>query len=94
MDQERAAVGDEAASDTPRRKRVRRGTVRVFQKWCKGCGLCIAFCPEQVFEADAHGHSVVAHPERCTACEWCYVHCPDCAISVQLLDETQTGGQG
>jgi NAD-dependent dihydropyrimidine dehydrogenase PreA subunit len=30
---------------------------------------------------------VVAHPERCTACNWCYIHCPDLAIIVRKLDE-------
>jgi NAD-dependent dihydropyrimidine dehydrogenase PreA subunit len=30
---------------------------------------------------------VVAHPELCTACDWCYTHCPDLAIVVRKLDE-------
>jgi len=36
-------------SGKERKKRRSRGEVRVFSKWCKGCGLCVAFCPEQVF---------------------------------------------
>jgi len=26
---------------------------------------------------------VIAHPERCTGCGWCELHCPDFAISVR-----------
>ena len=65
--------------------------VRVFGKWCKGCGLCIAFCPRHVFEADAEQRPVVAHPERCVACQWCVIHCPDFAI---VVDEIEAGAKG
>ena len=55
------------------------GEVRVFGRWCKGCGLCIAFCPSGVFEADDKSHPHVRFPERCTGCEWCVDFCPvDC----------------
>lgn len=77
---------------TTERKR-RRGHVTVFGKWCKGCGICIAFCPQQVFEEGVDGHPIVAHEERCTACNWCYYHCPDCAIYVEEVEEnTQKAG--
>jgi 2-oxoglutarate ferredoxin oxidoreductase subunit delta len=69
-------------------KKLPRGEVHVFDNWCKGCGLCIAFCPREVLEANGEGHPVVAHPELCTACNWCYIHCPDLAIVVRKLDET------
>ncbi len=58
------------------------GEVRVFGHWCKGCGLCIAFCPMGVFEAGDDGHPRVRFPDRCTGCEWCEFHCPDMAIDV------------
>ena len=70
-------------------KRVRRGQVKVFGNWCKGCGLCIAFCPRNVFVAGADGHPLAVYPERCTACMWCVEHCPDFAISVQPVEEEQ-----
>jgi 2-oxoglutarate ferredoxin oxidoreductase subunit delta len=64
------------------------GTVRVFGRWCKGCGLCIAFCPADVFEADDDGHPNVRYPDRCTGCEWCEFHCPDMAIKVSRHTRT------
>jgi 2-oxoglutarate ferredoxin oxidoreductase subunit delta len=65
------------------------GEVRVFGRWCKGCGLCIAFCPSDVFEVDAKSHPHVRFPERCTGCEWCEIHCPDMAIEVIRHTETR-----
>jgi 2-oxoglutarate ferredoxin oxidoreductase subunit delta len=63
-----------------------RGLVTIFGTWCKGCGICIEFCPQEVFEANGQGRPVVAHPEKCTACHWCDTHCPDMAITVRRLD--------
>lgn len=63
-----------------------RGLVTIFGTWCKGCGICIEFCPQGVFEADGHGRPAITHPEKCTACHWCDTHCPDMAITVRRLD--------
>jgi len=70
-------------------KRTRRGRVVTFPNWCKGCDLCVEFCPAHVLEQGPDGHVVVAHPERCTACRWCELHCPDFAIFVTVLDAAE-----
>lgn len=70
-----------------RRKRRRRGQVTVFPNWCKGCGLCVAFCPMKVLEQNEDGRVTVAYPEKCTACRWCELHCPDFAIFVTEVEE-------
>jgi 2-oxoglutarate ferredoxin oxidoreductase subunit delta len=62
-----------------------RGRVTLFPNWCKGCNLCVEFCPTQVLEQSEDGYVTVAHSERCTACRWCELHCPDFAIFVQEL---------
>ena len=49
-------------------------------KWCKACNICIALCPQQVFEPDRDGKPVIARPDDCTQCTICWVHCPDFAI--------------
>jgi 2-oxoglutarate ferredoxin oxidoreductase subunit delta len=59
----------------------------IFGRWCKGCGLCVEFCPTGVFVLDADSHPLVAFPEKCTACHWCDTHCPDLAIVVQRIDD-------
>jgi 2-oxoglutarate ferredoxin oxidoreductase subunit delta len=64
-----------------------RGKIVIFGTWCKGCGICVAFCPTGVLALDKDGHPVVVAPEKCTACHWCDTHCPDLAIVVQRIDE-------
>ncbi|HIP87217.1 MAG TPA: 4Fe-4S dicluster domain-containing protein [Anaerolineales bacterium] len=71
----------------PRAKRGRRrGEVTVFPNWCKGCGLCVEFCPQDVLEQAEDGRVIVARPEACIACRWCELHCPDFAIFVTEIE--------
>jgi len=67
--------------------------VVIFNNWCKGCGLCVAFCPKDVLEMSSDGRVHVVAPERCIVCHWCDTHCPDFAILVRPLDEDSNGGQ-
>jgi 2-oxoglutarate ferredoxin oxidoreductase subunit delta len=54
--------------------------------WCKGCRLCVEFCPTGVLDfVDDPNRPSVIHPEKCTACHWCDTHCPDLAIVVQRI---------
>jgi len=74
------------------KRRLPRGRVTVFPNWCKGCGLCVEFCPAKMLEQGEDGRVIVAHPEKCTACRWCELHCPDFAIFVADIepeDETK-----
>ncbi len=66
----------------PKKRRLPRGRVHVFENWCKGCGLCVEFCPAQVLALGQDGHPLAVYPEKCTACRWCETHCPDFAIFV------------
>ena len=88
MTMEDAADIDAAQSSErskPRKPRS-RGHVTIFGTWCKGCGICIEFCPQGVFVPNGQGRPVIAHPEKCTACKWCEMHCPDMAITVRRLE--------
>ena len=60
----------------------RRKYLEVNADWCKGCNICVAFCPTQVLELDSAEKVVVARPEDCTYCGDCEVRCPDFAIWV------------
>lgn len=57
--------------------------VCVYPDWCKGCGLCVAFCPGKVLELNSLGKAEVAHPEECINCGFCELHCPDFAIAIK-----------
>ncbi len=71
-------------AEEPKARRGPRGKVTIFGMWCKGCRLCVEFCPTGVlaFVENDERPSVV-HPEKCSACHWCDTHCPDLAIVVQ-----------
>lgn len=57
---------------------------RIMREWCKGCGICVHFCPKQVLELDNGGKVCVVRPEECIACRMCELRCPDLAIEVIL----------
>jgi len=67
---------------------VPKGMVVVKKEECKGCGLCIAACPQHVLafsgELNKSGYTVVhmERPEDCTGCTFCALTCPDVAIEV------------
>ena len=57
---------------------------------CKGCGLCVEFCPKGVLvlakdKINKKGHHPVeaANIEKCIACAFCATMCPDCIITVE-----------
>ena len=56
--------------------------------YCKGCSICIVFCPKKVLQPskdiNAKGYIL---PEAvdiaaCTQCKLCEIVCPDLAIAV------------
>ncbi|MFP4168004.1 MAG: 4Fe-4S dicluster domain-containing protein [Desulfonatronovibrionaceae bacterium] len=61
--------------------------VTVYKDWCKGCGICVAFCPARVLELNSQGKVKVVRPGECTNCGFCELHCPDFAISVRPREE-------
>jgi 2-oxoglutarate ferredoxin oxidoreductase subunit delta len=61
-------------------KGVSQAPLTIFYHWCKSCNICIAFCPQKVFEPDRDGKPIIARPDSCTQCAFCWLHCPDLAI--------------
>lgn len=63
--------------------------VYIDKDLCKSCGLCIYYCPKDVFEitdeVNSKGFNVagVARPEDCIRCKICEISCPDLAIYVE-----------
>jgi 2-oxoglutarate ferredoxin oxidoreductase subunit delta len=57
---------------------------RINRDWCKGCGICVAFCPKSVLELDDKDKAVAVRIEDCIACRLCELRCPDLAIEVEV----------
>ena len=65
-----------------------KGSIQIDRERCKGCALCIGFCPQNCIrlsdELNLKGYFVAAFDEGmdCTACRSCALMCPDVAIAV------------
>src|SRR5512137_87815 len=55
----------------------------IIRQFCKGCRICVEFCPTGTLDLDNRFKIAVAHPEKCIACRMCELRCPDMAIFVQ-----------
>lgn len=75
----------------PKRPPVRR--IDIFRAWCKGCGICVAFCPKGVLAIDEAGYPYVKDLDACTGCGWCEIRCPDFAITVERRRKRRESGR-
>lgn len=64
--------------------------ILVNEDWCKACGICIEFCPTDVFVARDDGVPIVKDAEACTWCDLCVLRCPDFAI---IIREKKAAGE-
>jgi 2-oxoglutarate ferredoxin oxidoreductase subunit delta len=70
------------------RATVQRGQVFIIPERCKGCEICVRFCPRDVLqvseESNAKGYHypelVPGRETACVHCEFCSLVCPEFAI--------------
>ncbi len=68
-------------------KRVK--AIHIDQKLCKGCELCIHFCPHNVLEKSKKPNEqgyytpIPVNIKNCKACKSCEMLCPELAIFVE-----------
>jgi len=68
------------------------GTVHINKSWCKGCGICVHYCPNDVLEMAAEFNNKGYHPpyvkvaDKCVDCHLCEIICPEFAIFVTKED--------
>ena len=51
--------------------------------WCKGCRICVEFCPEKALAMNDMEKARLAYPEKCSGCGMCELRCPDLAIELR-----------
>ena len=62
--------------------------LHIEERYCKGCGICIEFCPAKVLMKSEKMNSRGYFPpegvemEKCKNCGMCSLLCPDFAIVV------------
>jgi 2-oxoglutarate ferredoxin oxidoreductase subunit delta len=65
-----------------------KGYIEIDQELCKGCEICINFCPKhfisQSSKVNAAGYSPASFNKdsECTGCAICALVCPEVAIEV------------
>jgi 2-oxoglutarate ferredoxin oxidoreductase subunit delta len=66
-----------------------KGMVIVSENRCKGCGLCVDVCPQEIlqlaqdrFNVKGHHPVAVTDPDACTGCAMCATVCPDVVFTV------------
>lgn len=72
-----------------------RGQVYLIPERCKGCELCVEFCPEDVlYTSDLTNAKGYHYPEvaagkedSCVHCEFCSLVCPEFAIFTQAVTD-------
>jgi len=65
-----------------------KGSITISRELCKGCELCISFCPKgsisrsDKFNANGYMPAVFSDNGECTGCAICALVCPEVAIEV------------
>jgi len=65
-----------------------KGYIEIDRELCKGCQLCMSFCPKEVIalsnKLNANGYLPVVFDSNgeCTGCAICALVCPEVAIEV------------
>ena len=74
---------------TTKRATGMKGYIEIDRELCKGCELCIYFCPKGVIclsdKLNASGYLAAAFNDsndECTGCAICAIVCPEVAIEV------------
>lgn len=69
-----------------------RGNIIFDADRCKGCGMCVAVCPEKIIFLDESVNNIKGyHPaqiedySKCSGCCSCALICPDVVITVERL---------
>ena len=60
-------------------------SLKLYSNRCKGCGICVNFCPKKVLEVtELEKCAVIKGKEKeCIKCGQCELRCPDYAIFVE-----------
>ncbi|MGE4321314.1 MAG: 4Fe-4S dicluster domain-containing protein [Acholeplasmataceae bacterium] len=68
-----------------------KGVVTFDYEKCKGCNLCVQYCPKDILYQDKKtlneaGYNIIkiSEPDQCIGCAFCAIMCPDSVITVEV----------
>ncbi len=64
-----------------------KSEISIKMERCKGCGICVTFCPKAVLAVDELSKVQVVSGDACIGCGQCELRCPDYAIFVDRIKE-------
>lgn len=64
--------------------------LKIYPPWCKGCGICVAFCPRNVLKLVCN-KVYISDIDRCIGCAMCEKLCPDFAVYFLKTEGEQNG---
>lgn len=65
--------------------------VLINRQWCKGCGICAAFCRPGALSFGEDGKAA-CDAALCVGCGLCELYCPD--LAVECVREGDDAGEG
>ena len=95
------STNPEKQPNKPKKSKKKIEHIEISGNLCKGCDICIEFCPTDVFDRsdklNRRGYyiPVVARMEDCTVCRLCDLMCPEMAIIIveEQQPEREKAGQ-
>ncbi len=76
----------------------RQAKIKIDEHFCKGCGLCVAACPQHIIRiADSvspqgyYPAEFIDPEQKCTGCTVCAKMCPD--VAIEVFKSKKSGGQ-
>ncbi|HHW56643.1 MAG TPA: 4Fe-4S binding protein [Clostridia bacterium] len=64
---------------------VKNKELVIIEEWCKGCGICVEFCPVKVLEIKNDKVRLI-DADKCIKCGICELRCPDFAIYLEVKE--------
>ncbi len=72
---------------------MKKGKLTFDSEACKGCELCVSFCPVEILYLDkdrinSSGYHLisVSDMDKCIGCANCAIVCPDSVIKVEVFE--------
>jgi 2-oxoglutarate ferredoxin oxidoreductase subunit delta len=76
-----------AEAQSVEKKPQQKHVIKIIEERCKGCELCVVYCPEDVLAMKDLVVTIV-NLDKCTGCMRCELFCPDFSIYVDLPEQS------